>query len=79
MLLRLLLLLAITIWGWTFVATKIALDHLTPIEILGFRFVIGAPVLFVIMRAKGLTLSFSPAGRKLVAYGAIVMAGHLWL
>ncbi len=79
MLPRLLLLLAITIWGWTFVATKIALDHLTPIEILGFRFIIGAPVLYVIMRAKNLRLSFSSAGRKRVALGALIMLGHLWM
>jgi drug/metabolite transporter (DMT)-like permease len=45
---RLLLLCAVVIWGWTFVATKICLAYMTPIELLGLRLVIAVPVLVVV-------------------------------
>ncbi|MFQ5608046.1 MAG: DMT family transporter [Candidatus Zixiibacteriota bacterium] len=79
MLPRLLVLLAITIWGWTFVATKIALDYLSPTEILGIRFALGAPMLYLILRARGLRLSFARAERRSVALGALIIGAHLWL
>ena len=75
----LLVVIAVTVWGWTFVATKVALTYLSPFEILGLRFVVGAPVLYLILRATNTRLRFSPQGRRHVALGAVIMALHLWL
>lgn len=45
---HLLALLTVTIWGTTFIATKLLLEDFTPIEILFFRFVMGYAALFII-------------------------------
>ena len=50
---RLLLLCAVVIWGWTFVATKICLAYMTPIELLGMRLLIAVPVLVVLAALRG--------------------------
>ena len=50
---RVQLLFAAVIFGWTFVATKICLTRLTPVELLGARFLIALPVLYGLMRFKG--------------------------
>ena len=47
---RLLLLLAVVIWGFTFVATKICLRHMTAVELMGLRLAIALPVLLAIVR-----------------------------
>lgn len=41
-------LMTILLWGTTFISTKVLLRDFTPIEILFFRFIIGAVVLFII-------------------------------
>jgi drug/metabolite transporter (DMT)-like permease len=50
---QLLLLCAVVIWGWTFVATKICLAYMTPIELLGLRLLIAVPVLAVVAALRG--------------------------
>jgi len=50
---QLLLLCAVVIWGWTFVATKICLGYMTPIELLGLRLLIAVPVLAVVAAVRG--------------------------
>jgi drug/metabolite transporter (DMT)-like permease len=50
---QLLLLCAVVIWGWTFVATKICLVYMTPIELLGLRLLIAVPVLAVVAALRG--------------------------
>lgn len=50
---RLLLLCAVVIWGWTFVATKICLAYMTPIELLSLRLLIAMPVLVVLAALRG--------------------------
>jgi drug/metabolite transporter (DMT)-like permease len=49
---RVLLLSAVIIWGWTFVATKILLSELGPVEIFALRLAIGIPVLGLILLVK---------------------------
>ena len=48
-------LLTIFIWGTTFISTKILLKDFQPIEILLFRFLLGAAALFLVCprRIKG--------------------------
>lgn len=45
---RILLLFAVVIWGWSFVATKLALVSVTPLELLGLRMLFGMPVLLLL-------------------------------
>lgn len=48
---------AITLWGLSFVATKIALAELTPVTLVFTRFAIGTVVLHAILAARGEPLS----------------------
>jgi drug/metabolite transporter (DMT)-like permease len=70
------LFLCTVIWGWTFVATKICLQYVTPVELIGLRFVIGLPVLWLVVRAKRLKVSFSRKERRSVLLGAAVLTAH---
>ena len=49
---RFCLLLAVVIWGWTFVATKVCLAYLSPVEIMGLRFLIALPVLLGLLLVR---------------------------
>ena len=49
MLPRVLLLSAVIMWGWTFVATKILLAELGRIEIVAMRLAIGLPFLVALL------------------------------
>lgn len=70
---RLLLLTAVVVWGWTFVATKVLVAELSPVEILGLRLAIGLPVLGVVLWARRVRLRF---GRGEV--GALVLGGGIF-
>lgn len=73
---RLLLLICVIIWGWTFVATKIALGYVTPVELLGLRFLIGLPILFAVIRIKKVRLEFTPTGRRQILFGSAIITIH---
>jgi len=51
-LIRLLLILTVCFWGWSFVATKICLDYLTPLQVVGLRYVFGLPVMLAVLIGK---------------------------
>ncbi len=53
---RLLLLGTVVIWGWTFVATKICLGFMSPLELLGLRFLLAMPVMLAVILRKGMDL-----------------------
>ena len=72
MLPRLLLLIAVVIWGWTFVATKILVAEIGPVEIFALRLAIGLPFLGAVLLLKRVPLHFGRADvRPLVLGGAI--------
>jgi drug/metabolite transporter (DMT)-like permease len=72
MLPHVLLLSAVVIWGWTFVATKILVAELGPVEIFALRLVIGLPFLGALLLVKGVPLRFERADvRPLILGGAI--------
>ena len=73
---RLFLLACVIVWGWTFVATKIVLDYVTPVELLGLRFLIGLPVLFLVIRFKKVRLEFPPEGRRQILIGSAIITVH---
>jgi drug/metabolite transporter (DMT)-like permease len=69
---RVLLLSAAVIWGWTFVATKILVAELGPVEILALRLAVGLPFLGGVLLVTRVPLRFAPAdARPLLAGGAI--------
>jgi drug/metabolite transporter (DMT)-like permease len=72
MLPRALLLSAAVIWGWTFVATKVLVAEIGPLEIFALRLAIGLPVLAAVLLFKRVPLRFARADvLPLFAGGAI--------
>lgn len=63
---------AITAWGLSFVATKVALEFLSPATVIFTRFALGVAVLHGILLARGLPLR-PPAGRL----GSLVLMGFI--
>lgn len=72
---QLLLLLTALTWGSTFVATKICLKYMSPLELMAFRFAIGLPVLMILLVARRASLS---PGRnwKAIILAAVVIGAH---
>lgn len=73
---RILLLSAVVIWGWTFVATKILVSELGPIEILTLRLVIGLPFLAGLRALKRLPLRFDRRDLPPLLLGGIIFTAH---
>ena len=72
-----LLLSAITLWGLSFVATKLCLDYLSPAEIIAARFVLALPVLATITKLKRLSYSFIKKDLRLLIGCSMVLVAHL--
>jgi drug/metabolite transporter (DMT)-like permease len=72
---RILLFLTAVIWGATFVATKICLKYLSPIELMGLRFLIAMPILLVIILIKKVKFQLGDY-RKNIAWASIVLTAH---
>ncbi len=71
-----LLLFSVIIWGWTFVATKICLAFMSPIELVGLRFLIGVPLIFAIIRFNHIPFEFTSGELRAVIIGSIIIAVH---
>lgn len=76
MLVRIYLLLAVIFWGWSFVATKVLLDYVTPVELMGLRFIVGLPVLYGVVLAKRIRFSFTTRQRRSVLWGSLIITAH---
>lgn len=76
---RLILLFCVIVWGWTFVATKICLAYLNPIELVGLRFLIGLPLLYAVIRMKGMTIDFVRREYRSLAIGGAIITVHFLL
>ena len=76
MLPRALLLVAVILWGWTFVATKILVAELGPVEIFGLRLAIGLPFLGGVLWVKRLPLRFTRADAGPLLLGGGIFALH---
>ncbi len=76
---RLVLLFCVIVWGWTFVATKICLNYLNPIELVGLRFLIGLPLLYAVIRIKSITIEFTQREYRSLAIGAAIIGLHFLL
>lgn len=76
MLPRVLLLVAVVIWGWTFVATKILVAELGPVEILGLRLVLGVPFLGAVLLVKRVPLRFAREDVGPILLGGSIITLH---
>lgn len=73
---RLMLLSAVILWGWSFVATKILITYVSPLEALGLRYIIGIPVLVAIVAVRRQTLKVERRHIKLVALASLIITAH---
>lgn len=73
---RLDLLASVVIWGWTFVATRVCLQDLTPAEVLTFRLWIAIPVLAVIALARRKSLSVTRREIGPLLTGSALLTAH---
>ncbi|MFH1701075.1 MAG: DMT family transporter [Candidatus Zixiibacteriota bacterium] len=72
-----LLIIAVWLWGVSFVATKLCLDYLTPSEIIAARFILALPFLYIISMQRKLSYSFVRGKWGLLALCGIIIAAHL--
>jgi len=73
---RCLLLIAVVIWGWTFVATKILVAEIGPVEILSLRLAIGLPFLGTVLLVKRVPLRFTRDDAWPLLLGGAVLTIH---
>ena len=78
MLPRLLLLFTVVIWGWSFVASKICLGYMEPFELMGLRFLIALPVLYVIIIFKKSKLQIRRNLGRLIP-GSLIITIHFFI
>lgn len=71
-----LLLSAVVIWGWTFVATKILVAELGPVEILALRLAIGLPFLAAVMLARRVPFRYERSDAGALLLGGSILALH---
>jgi drug/metabolite transporter (DMT)-like permease len=72
-----LLLGAVIIWGWTFVATKILVADLGPVEIYAMRLAIGLPFLTAILLVRRTPLGFTRRDARLLVAGGAILTVHM--
>jgi drug/metabolite transporter (DMT)-like permease len=77
MLPRVLLVSAVLIWGWTFVATKILVAELGPVEIFALRLAIGLPCLGALLLLKRVPLRFARADAAPLFLGGAIFTLHV--
>ncbi len=75
---RLLLLVAVVIWGSTFVASKICLGVMGPVQLVAGRFVIAAPALFLMARIRGASFRLGDH-KKILLLAVVVFSAHYLL
>ena len=73
------MLIAVCSWGWSFVATKIGLEYLTPVELIGLRFVTALPVLIIIMLSKKMSFKVERKDLMPIIIAALVVSLHFFI
>jgi drug/metabolite transporter (DMT)-like permease len=66
----------VVLWGWTFVATKVVLAELGPVEIFALRLALGLPFLGGVLLLKRVRLRFSRADVTPLLAGSLVFTLH---
>ncbi len=76
MLARVYLLITVVIWGWTFVASKICLQFLTPAELLSARFLMALPFMLLVAWSRRTSLRIERRHIRAVAIAAVLFIIH---
>jgi drug/metabolite transporter (DMT)-like permease len=76
MLPHILLLTAVVIWGWTFVATKILLAEIGPVDIYALRVAIGLPFLCGVLLLNRVPLRFERRDARPLLAGGTILTLH---
>ncbi len=72
------LLLPVLFWGFSYIAIKVVLQELEPVEMISARFLLATPVLYLIIKFKKLNIfAVSNWGKLVFAAGMIFV--HFWV
>lgn len=72
------LLIAVLFWGFSYIAIKVSLKYLTPVELIAARFVLGGLTLFIIILFKRLSFNFKGQLKYLILAAGILFL-HFWV
>ncbi len=72
------LVLPVLFWGISYIAIKVVLKELEPVEMISIRFLLAAPTLYVILKFKKLRLWPVPMKGKLV-FASFMVFLHFWV
>jgi drug/metabolite transporter (DMT)-like permease len=72
------LLIAVFFWGLSYIAIKVVLKYLTPIEMIAARFVLGGVTLLIIIWYKHLSLAIK-GQIKYLLLSAVILFLHFWV
>ncbi|UCD64972.1 MAG: DMT family transporter [Candidatus Zixiibacteriota bacterium] len=72
------LILPVLFWGISYIAIKVVLKELEPVEMISVRFLLAAPTLFIIIKLKRLRLWPVAMKGKLV-FAAFMVFLHFWV
>lgn len=72
------LLLPVLFWGISYIAIKVVLTELEPVEMISARFLLATPTLFLIIKLKGLNLWHVEKKTKLFI-AAMMIFLHFWV
>ena len=76
MLPHLLLLAAMVIWGWTFVATKVLVAEIGPVEVFALRVAVGLPCVGLLLHLRRVPLRFEAEDARPLLLGGAVLTLH---
>lgn len=71
------LLFAVIFWGLSFIGTKMALDYLTPSEIIAIRFFLGLLALTIVKYFRGIKFEFKNEDIKLLIGVSLLFGFHV--
>ena len=73
----LMLIIAVSLWGVSFIFTKLCLGYLTPLEIVAARFILAVPVLIAVSLKKRYSFAFIAKRWKIILGCSAVLIFHL--
>lgn len=73
------MLFAVISWGASFVATKIALNEITPITLIIMRLIMAVFLLFIIAKSTGRDFSINWKNHSFIFLLALIAVFHLWI
>jgi len=76
---HLLVLAAVTLWGWSFVFTKMLIAELDPVEIFAVRMALGLPVVAAVVWIRRVPLHFTRADLAPLLAGSAVFVLHVFV